>query len=120
MFLNVYCVLTWIDYEAIGGGHHSTHSHHISEWSVGYVRTVASVLLNPLHNCVHHIIITDFYDEVLALLDLFTSVAISSQMWPMLGILYEMFTRDGFDYFSGDHRLVIISTLQSVVNCSTV
>ncbi len=46
--------------------------------------------------------IVDFYDEVLALLDLFTSVSISPQAWSMLAILYDMFTRDGFDYFSGE------------------
>ena len=44
---------------------------------------------------------TDFYEEMLALLDLFTTVSVSQQMWPMLDILYETFTRDGFDYFTG-------------------
>ena len=44
---------------------------------------------------------TDFYEEMLALLDLFTTVSVSEQMWPMLEIIYETFTRDGYDYFTG-------------------
>ena len=44
---------------------------------------------------------TDFYEEMLALLDLFTTVSVSEQMWPMLEVIYETFTRDGYDYFTG-------------------
>lgn len=36
-----------------------------------------------------------------ALLDLFTTSSISDDMWQMLGVVYETFTRDGFDYFVG-------------------
>lgn len=35
------------------------------------------------------------------LMDLFTSETISNQMWQAMGVLYEAFARDGFDYFTG-------------------
>lgn len=38
---------------------------------------------------------------MLALLDLFTTITVSPQMWQMLFIIYETFTKDGFDYFTG-------------------
>ena len=43
----------------------------------------------------------DFYEEMLALLDLFTTTSISQQMWQLLFIIYEAFSRDGADYFTG-------------------
>ena len=46
----------------------------------------------------------DYYAEMLSLLDLFTVETISPAMWQMLGIIYEAFTRDGYDYFSGKEK----------------
>lgn len=46
----------------------------------------------------------DYYEEMLSLLDLFTVETISPAMWQMLGIIYEAFTRDGYDYFSGKEK----------------
>ena len=47
----------------------------------------------------------DFYEEMLALLDMFTTVSVSPQMWQMMGIIYDSFSRDGFDYFTGMYIL---------------
>jgi hypothetical protein len=44
----------------------------------------------------------DFYEEMFALMDLFTAVNVSPDMWQMLNVIYETFTRDGFDYFTGE------------------
>ena len=44
---------------------------------------------------------SDYYEEMLTLLDLFTCESISPVMWQVLGLIYDAFTRDGFDYFSG-------------------
>ena len=44
-----------------------------------------------------------------SLLDLFTTAAVSSDMWQMLPILYETFTRDGFDYFTGRPSKLVVN-----------
>ena len=49
----------------------------------------------------------DFYEEMLALLDLFTTISVSPHMWQLLPIIYETFSRDGFDYFSGVHNVCV-------------
>ncbi len=56
--------------------------------------TCVDALLLPL-------LTSDFYEEMLSLLDLFTTISISPQMWQMLFVMYDAFTRDGYDYFTG-------------------
>lgn len=51
----------------------------------------------------------DFYEEMLALLDMFTTVSVSPQMWQMMVIIYDSFSRDGFDYFTGTLHSYIFS-----------
>jgi importin-8 len=46
---------------------------------------------------------SDYYEEMLTILDLFTCESVSPMMWQMFGIIYEAFERDGFDYFSGKY-----------------
>ena len=48
----------------------------------------------------------DFYEEMLALLDMFTTVSVSPQMWQMMSIIFDSFSRDGFDYFTGTTYLL--------------
>ncbi|XP_019855725.1 PREDICTED: importin-7-like [Amphimedon queenslandica] len=55
------------------------------------IGTIASIFQNG---------IMDYYEEMLTLLDLFTCESVSPIMWQVLGLIYEAFTRDGFDYFS--------------------
>ncbi len=50
---------------------------------------------------VKRVLSLDYYEEMLMLMDLFTSETISQQMWQAMGIIYEAFARDGFDYFTG-------------------
>ncbi|XP_030570286.1 importin-7 [Drosophila novamexicana] len=63
------------------------------------------VLLN-LHpiviNVVGHIFqhnITDFYEETFSLVYDLTSKSISAEMWQMLELIYQVFKKDGVDYF---------------------
>lgn len=51
--------------------------------------------------CLLCLSLSDYYEEMLALLDLFTCEAISPLMWQMFGVIFDAFNRDGFDYFSG-------------------
>ncbi|CAI8028552.1 Importin-7 [Geodia barretti] len=44
--------------------------------------------------------VMDFYEEMLSLMDLFTTSSVSPQMWQLLPIIYDTFCRDGFDFFS--------------------
>lgn len=55
------------------------------------VTTIVSIFQNG---------VMDYYEEMLSLLDLFTADTISPAMWQIMGVLYEAFARDGFDYFS--------------------
>jgi len=48
---------------------------------------------------------SDFYEEMFNLVDLFTTSSVSTEMWQMFPILYETFTKDGFDYFVGRFAL---------------
>lgn len=52
--------------------------------------------------------LSDFYEEMLALLDLFTSISISPAMWQMLFVVYDTFTRDGFDFFTGTSCVYVL------------
>ena len=77
--------------------HTHTHTHtHTLSYTHTHTHTHTHTLLTQ-----HHMHTLDFYEEMLALLDLFTTVSVSEQMWPMLEIIYETFTRDGYDYFTG-------------------
>lgn len=44
--------------------------------------------------------IMDFYEEVLSLIYSLTSAQVSHHMWQVFGMLYEMFQKDGIDYFT--------------------
>lgn len=43
----------------------------------------------------------EFYEEILSLAFGLTCQTISPQMWQLLGVLYEVFQHDCFDYFAG-------------------
>merc|ERR1719232_421022 len=52
---------------------------------------------------IHHIYtnsIMEFYEEAMSLSCDLTSKRISPDMWKMLEVMYQVFQRDGFDYFS--------------------
>lgn len=49
--------------------------------------------------------VIEFYEEILSLAYNLTCHAISPQMWQLLGILYEVFQQDCFEYFTGMHWL---------------
>ena len=51
---------------------------------------------------------TDFYEEVLSLIYSLTSTQISQHMWQVFGMLYEMFQKDGIDYFTGEFILFLL------------
>jgi hypothetical protein len=63
----------------------------MQQMETAMIATIAAILQNG---------VMDFYEEMLSLLDLFTTVTISPHMWQLLPIIYDTFTRDGFDYFS--------------------
>ncbi|XP_075438898.1 importin-8-like isoform X2 [Ascaphus truei] len=44
--------------------------------------------------------IIEFYEEILSLAYSLTNQTISSQMWQLLGILFEVFQRDSYEYFT--------------------
>lgn len=63
-------------------------------------------IMNNLHpiviNLVVHIFqnnITDFYEETFSLVFDLTSKKISPEMWQMLELIYQVFKKDGMDYF---------------------
>lgn len=47
----------------------------------------------------------EFYEEILSLAFGLTCQTISPQMWQLLGVLYEVFQHDCFDYFTGTSRM---------------
>lgn len=49
---------------------------------------------------------TEFYEEILSLAFGLTCQTISPQMWQLLGVLYEVFQHDCFDYFTGLSLLI--------------
>lgn len=58
----------------------------------------------------------EFYEEILSLAFGLTCQTISPQMWQLLGILYEVFQQDCFDYFTGtSHRSC--ATLDVLIRC---
>ncbi|XP_075428877.1 importin-8-like isoform X2 [Ascaphus truei] len=44
--------------------------------------------------------IIEFYEEILSLAYSLTNQTISSQMWQLLGILFKVFQRDCYEYFT--------------------
>lgn len=44
--------------------------------------------------------IVDFYEEVLSLIYSLTSSQVSHHMWEVFGMIYQMFQKDGIDYFT--------------------
>lgn len=44
----------------------------------------------------------EFYEEILSLAFGLTCQTISPQMWQLLGVLYQVFQHDSFDYFTGN------------------
>lgn len=43
----------------------------------------------------------DFYEEVLSLIYSLTSGQVSNHMWEVFPMIYQMFKKDGIDYFTG-------------------
>jgi hypothetical protein len=43
----------------------------------------------------------EFYEEVLSLIYSLTCQQVSEPMWMVFEMIYEMFQKDGFDYFTG-------------------
>lgn len=48
--------------------------------------------------------LSEFYEEILSLAFGLTCQSISPQMWQLLGVLYDVFQHDCFDYFTGVER----------------
>ncbi|XP_040569729.1 importin-7 [Lepeophtheirus salmonis] len=66
---------------------------------------------------VHHIFknsIMEFYEEAFSLTCDLTSLKVSPNMWKMLEVIYEVFNRDGYDYFTD-----IMPTLHNYVTVDT-
>lgn len=53
----------------------------------------------------------EFYEEILSLAFGLTCQAISPQMWQLLGVLYDVFQHDCFDYFTGAELWPIYSAM---------
>lgn len=51
--------------------------------------------------CEAFLSLVEFYEEILSLAFGLTCQTISPQMWQLLGVLYEVFQHDCFDYFTG-------------------
>lgn len=51
--------------------------------------------------CEEFLSLVEFYEEILSLAFGLTCQTISPQMWQLLGVLYEVFQHDCFDYFTG-------------------
>lgn len=54
--------------------------------------------------CEAFLSLVEFYEEILSLAFGLTCQTISPQMWQLLGVLYEVFQHDCFDYFTGIER----------------
>jgi len=67
-------------------------------------RTEVHQALEPIVlQAIHHIFtnsIMEFYEEAMSLSCDLTTKHVSENMWKMLGVMYTVFTRDAFDYFS--------------------
>ena len=47
------------------------------------------------------LLLADFYEEVLSLIYSLTSGQVSNHMWEVFPMIYQMFKKDGIDYFTG-------------------
>lgn len=47
------------------------------------------------------LLVADFYEEVLSLIYSLTSGQVSNHMWEVFPMIYQMFKKDGIDYFTG-------------------
>lgn len=50
----------------------------------------------------------EFYEEILSLAYSLTCQMISPQMWQLLGVLYEVFQQDCFEYFAGIATCILL------------
>ena len=50
------------------------------------------------------LLVADFYEEVLSLIYSLTSGQVSNHMWEVFPMIYQMFKKDGIDYFTGKLR----------------
>lgn len=50
----------------------------------------------------------EFYEEILSLAYSLTCQMISPQMWQLLGVLYEVFQQDCFEYFAGISTSILL------------
>ncbi|KAG8543354.1 hypothetical protein GDO81_024860, partial [Engystomops pustulosus] len=62
----------------------------------------------------------EFYEEILSLGYSLTNQSISPQMWQLLGILYEVFQRDCYEYFTDMmpllHNYITVDTAMLLSN----
>merc|ERR1719187_1501954 len=81
-------------------------------------RTEVHAALEPvILQAIHHIFtnsIMEFYEEAMSLSCDLTTKHISENMWKMLEVMYNVFTRDGFDYFSD-----LMPTLHNYITVDT-
>jgi len=81
-------------------------------------RTEVHAALEPIIlQAIHHIFtnsIIEFYEEAMSLSCDLTTKHISADMWKMLEVMYTVFTRDGFDYFSD-----LMPTLHNYITVDT-
>ncbi|XP_071104621.1 importin-7-like [Haliotis cracherodii] len=66
--------------------------------------------------------IMDFYEEVLSLIYSLTSTQVSHHMWEVFGMIYQMFQKDGIDYFTDMmpalHNYITVDTPAFLANPS--
>merc|ERR1719376_1811021 len=64
--------------------------------------------------------IIDFYEEVLSLIYSLTSSQVSHHMWEVFGMIYQMFQKDGVDYFTDMmpalHNYITVDTAAFLAN----
>ncbi|KAL5007680.1 hypothetical protein ScPMuIL_016486 [Solemya velum] len=68
--------------------------------------------------------IIDFYEEVLSLIYSLTSSQVSVHMWQVFGMLYQMFQKDGIDYFTDMmpalHNYITVDTKAFLANAENI
>ena len=64
-----------------------------------------------------HISFSDFYEEVLSLIYSLTSAQVSHHMWQVFAMLYEMFQKDGIDYFTGEISCITSKVRHMYLRC---
>lgn len=64
-----------------------------------------------------HISFSDFYEEVLSLIYSLTSAQVSHHMWQVFAMLYEMFQKDGIDYFTGKISCITSKVRHMYLRC---